>query len=255
MNICSTTDTSGIFTRTNLLLGDAAMEKISAARVIVFGVGGVGSWCAESLVRSGVRRITIVDADTVAPSNVNRQAQATCATVGRPKVSVLKERLLEINPNAEVEDLMEVYTSENADSFSIDSYDYVIDAIDSLSHKAHLILNATRSGATLFSSMGAALKIDPQLVRVGEFWKVIGCPLARALRKKFKHDKTYPTKKFLCVYSPELLQNHGVQQAGEVLPQGIHKPVANGTVSHVTAIFGFTLAGLVIQDLVEQLVK
>jgi Dinucleotide-utilizing enzymes involved in molybdopterin and thiamine biosynthesis family 1 len=129
--------------RTELLLGAEAMERIAQKRVIIFGVGGVGSWCAESLIRSGIRHLTIVDNDRVCVSNCNRQLMATTKTIGQMKVDALKARLLEINPDAEIATLQEIYQEENAADFHLETYDYVIDAIDSLKDKAHLILHAT----------------------------------------------------------------------------------------------------------------
>ena len=185
-----------IFGRFELLMGAETVERIGQKRVILFGVGGVGSWCAESLVRSGVCHLTIVDSDCVCTSNINRQLMATTKTVGQPKVDVLKERLLSINPSAEITALQKVFNEESASEFELDSYDYIIDAIDSLKDKALLILMATRTKAKLFSSMGAALKLDPTRIKITEFWKVKGDPLARALRKKFKHLGEYPKRKF-----------------------------------------------------------
>ena len=233
-----------IFRRSELLLGEEAMERIAQKRVIIFGVGGVGSWCAESLVRSGIRQLTIVDSDRVCITNINRQLMATTKTVGQVKVEALKERLL-----------------------SIDTYDYIIDAIDSLKDKAALILLACSTKAKFFSSMGAALKLDPTRIKVTEFWKVQGDPLARALRKKFKSQGKYPKRKFQCIYSDELLENKGhnatcgTEQC--MCPKAKNGPgdqsllnhewcsskaQINGTLAHITAIFGFMLAGLVIQD-------
>ena len=196
-----------IFSRTELLLGKETTASIADKRVIIFGVGGVGSWCAESLVRSGIQHLTIVDSDHVCVTNINRQLMATTETVGRPKVEVLKERLLTINPDAEINALQQVYCAETAASFHIETYDYVIDAIDSLDNKAMLIRHACDTPATLFASMGAALKMDPLQIDIAEFWKVKGCPLAKALRQKFKKSKQFPSKKFKCVYSEELLEN------------------------------------------------
>lgn len=225
-----------IFQRSELLLGAEAMSRIAEKRVIVFGVGGVGSWCAESLVRSGIKHLTIVDSDVVCTSNINRQLMATTETVGQVKVEVLKARLLSINPSAEITAIHEFFTAETAESFHLDTYDYIIDAIDSLKDKAHLILMACQTEATFFSSMGAALKLDPTHIKIAEFWKVQGDPLARVLRKKFKHDGQYPARKFLCVYSDELIE-----------PKGEGK----GSLVHITAIFGHMLAGLVVQDAVK----
>ena len=231
-----------IFSRSEILLGDESMNRIAEKRVVIFGVGGVGSWCAESLIRSGIRKLTIVDSDRVCVTNINRQLMATTKTVDQVKVDALKERLLTINPSAEITALQQIFTAETAESFNLDSYDYIIDAIDSLKDKALLILLACQTKAKLFSSMGAALKLDPARIKTAEFWKVKGDPLARALRNRFKRDKQFPKRKFQCVYSDELLENK--------------KPIdpddkGNGTIAHITAIFGFMLAGMVVQDAVK----
>ena len=229
-------------------MGEEAMERIAQKRVIIFGVGGVGSWCAESIVRSGIRQLTIVDSDRVCITNINRQLMATTKTVGQVKVEALKERLLSINPSAEITALQKIFSQETAEDFNLDTYDYIIDAIDSLKDKAVLILLACQTRAKLFSSMGAALKLDPTRIKVTEFWKVEGDPLARALRKKFKHYGQYPEKKFQVVYSDELLDNRGRPTDEGEEPSSFNKPQTNGTLAHITAIFGFMLAGLVIQD-------
>ena len=256
-----------IFRRAELLLGNDTMDQIAQKRVIIFGVGGVGSWCAESLVRSGIKQLTIVDSDRVCITNINRQLMATTKTVGQVKVEALKERLLTINPGAEITALQQIFNEETAESFNLSSYDYIIDAIDSLKDKALLILMACRTNAKFFSSMGAALKLDPTRIKVTEFWKVQGDPLARALRKKFKSQKQFPKRKFQCVYSDELLENKGhnatcgTEQCicsktknGPGDPSLLNqeslstKAQINGSLVHITAIFGFTLAGLVVQD-------
>ncbi|MDE6342336.1 MAG: tRNA threonylcarbamoyladenosine dehydratase [Muribaculaceae bacterium] len=238
---------SEIFNRTQLLVGSDAMRRIADARVIVFGLGGVGSWAAECLVRTGVRRLTIVDSDRVAPSNINRQMPATTLTVGEEKTEAVSRRLRAINPGAEIEALQMFYSADNADSIDLNEYDYVIDAIDSLKDKALLILRATQSSARLFSSMGAALKMDPSRIKTARFWDVKGCPLARALRQRFKRDKTFPAKKFLCVYSDELLENRGFTDETCDYKAGI-----NGSLCHITAIFGMMLAGEIIKDICRQ---
>ena len=256
-----------IFRRTELLLGEDALKQLSEKRVIIFGVGGVGSWCAESLIRTGIQQLTIVDSDRVCITNINRQLMATSQTVGQVKVEVLKERLLSINPRAEITALQQIFTAETAESFNIGNYDYVIDAIDSLKDKVLLIQMATEAGVCFFSSMGAALKMDPTRIKVAEFWKIQGDPLARALRRRFKRDGLFPKRKFLCVYSDELLHNKGHNatcgtsqcvcpktQEGPGDPSLVNhewcssKAQINGTLAHITAIFGFMLAGLVIQD-------
>ena len=240
-----------IFNRAELLLGAGVMDRLASVRVILFGVGGVGSWCAEGLIRSGVTHLTLVDADCVAPSNINRQRMATVSTVGRPKVEALKEMLLDINPSAEITAIQARFTDATAASFGLDSYDYIIDAIDALKDKAALILHATATPATFFSSMGAACKVDPTRVRVASFWEVRGCPLGAMLRKKLRKAGTLPAKDFLCVYDEDLLENRGTETA---LPEELQfeKKSHNGSLVTVTAPFGFTLASLVIQDIYSQ---
>lgn len=236
------------FNRVERLLGSGTMTFLEQTSVIIFGVGGVGSWTAEALVRSGVSHITIVDADVVAATNINRQLMATSATIGKPKVDVLRDRLLEINPQAEITSVYKMYDAETAGEFNLSDYDYVVDAIDSLSAKALLILNTCNSHARLLSSMGAALKLDPTRVKVAEFWNVKGCPLAAALRRRFKKTGIMPRKKFKCAYSDELLTNQG-QTATEDTAKSYGKIAINGALCHITAIFGLTLAGLIVQDI------
>ncbi|MCI6182347.1 MAG: tRNA threonylcarbamoyladenosine dehydratase [Prevotella sp.] len=257
----------GIFNRAQLLLGSDAMERLNSIKVIIFGVGGVGSWCAESLVRSGISHLTVVDSDRVCITNINRQLMATVKTVGQVKVEALKERLLTINPMAEIDARQQIFSEETADSFCLDSYDYIIDAIDSLKDKRLLIEMACNTKAVFFSSMGAALKMDPTRIKVAEFWKVEGCPLARALRQRFKRLKRKPARKFLCVYSDELLENkgHNASCGTEkcMCPKAKNGPgdaallnhewcsskaQINGSLMHITAIFGMTIAGLVVKD-------
>lgn len=232
-----------IFQRTELLLGEEMMNKLAQKRVIIFGIGGVGSWCAESLIRTGIQKLTIVDFDRICETNINRQLHATTQTTGQAKTEVLKKRLLEINPEAEITAIHEKYDDETSGSFRLDSYDYIIDAIDSLKSKIHLIRKATNTNAVFFSSMGAALKTDVSRIKTVEFWKVSGCPLAAALRKTMRKEKQFPGKKFLCVYSDELLKNQGKELPGKT---------PNGTVVHITASFGLRLTGLVIQHLINE---
>lgn len=231
--------------RTRLLLGEASMDALARARVILFGVGGVGSWCAEGLVRSGVKQLTLVDPDVVCPSNVNRQLMATSSTLGRPKVEALRERLQDIAPDADIRAEQRRFSAETADTFSLDGYDVIIDAIDSLSDKMELILAATRTRARFFSSMGAALKTDPTQVRVAEFWNVRGCPLGAALRKKMRQSGRLPRRKFRCVYDEEVLENKGTA------PEDGSR--VNGSFAPVTAIFGMTLAALAVRALTASL--
>lgn len=239
----------GIFHRSELLLGKEMMNLLAKKKVIIFGIGGVGSWCAESLIRSGIVNLTMVDSDQICVTNVNRQLHATTKTVGQAKVDALKSRLLDINPTANIIGIQKIYNADSYQEFELESYDFIIDAIDSLSSKVHLIQKATQTNAVFISSMGAALKIDPTRIKVAEFWKVRGCPLGSAIRKRIKKGEA-PAKKFMCVYSDELLENkgHAFHEQDESHQANNKKASINGTVSHITAIFGLTIAGLVIQS-------
>jgi len=223
------------FSRSEALLGAEVMEALRTKRVIIFGVGGVGSYAAECLIRTGLTHLTIVDGDVVQPSNTNRQLPATRATIGRPKVEVLRERLLEINPDADIEAIQVFYHADNESfDFRLSTFDYVIDAIDSVNDKTDLILNATRARVKIFSSMGAALRFDPTQVTTGELMSIQGDALAKAVRARMKKLDRFPSKKVRCVYSTEQAQRCEIR----------------GSLMQVTAVFGLTLASLVIKDLV-----
>lgn len=281
-----TTLERGMQRRTELLLGVDNLLKLSAVRVLIFGLGGVGSWCAECLVRSGIRHITIVDSDRICVTNCNRQLMATSKSIGQVKVEALRERLLEINPDAEIIAYQKIYEASTADEFEMEKYDFIIDAIDSLSEKADLILRATAlpKHITFISSMGAALRKDPFLVRKSEFWKIKGDGLARALRNKFKKQKLFPKRKFYCVYSEEtpmknMGENHACGTGGCLCPKAkllsgqrgtetaiydapgdqslvehewcTSKAQINGSLCQITAIFGMSIAGMVINQIVD----
>lgn len=239
------------FHRTKLLIGEAALKKLNDTRVILFGVGGVGSWCAEALIRSGAGHLTIVDNDVICETNINRQLQATAKNVGQPKVEALKARLLEIHPEAEIIALQKVYNQETRAEFDLPSYDYVIDAIDSLSNKVDLIGSAMEAGVTLFSAMGAAGKLDATTIRVDSIWKSQGCRLAKFVRKKLRRRGV--AGDCLCVYSEELLPSVAIEppeEEGDAWSET--KAQINGSMVHMTGVFGFNLAGLVVQDVARK---
>ena len=246
---------ASLFARTELMLGTDLMKRLATTRVALFGTGGVGSWCAESLVRTGIGHLLLVDSDCVAASNVNRQLMATTETLGEPKVEALATRLKAINPAVDLDIRRGVYDATTANTFNLESYDYVIDAIDSLTEKAALIRHALSiPSVTLFASMGAALKMDPAQIRTSRFKKVEGDGLARALRQKFRKTGGIPTRDFICVWSPEQRTNRGTLQEEAAVPTGetdwnARKARINGTVVHTTAIFGLTLASLVVRDI------
>jgi tRNA A37 threonylcarbamoyladenosine dehydratase len=252
------------FQRLALLTGMDTIEALARCRVIVFGAGGVGSWCAEALVRSGIGELDIVDSDTVCVTNINRQVQAADCTVGLLKTGVLGERLRGINPACKIRALGKVFSRENAGEFDIPGADYVIDAIDSLTHKLDLIETACRGGQRLFSSMGMAQKLDPTRLKTADIWDTSGCPLARLVRQGLK--KRGFTGHFTAVYSDERLPLHREIGAACGAAQCLcparnkddgaapvewcsSKKVINGSAVTVTATAGMTLASLVIRDL------
>lgn len=254
-----------LFQRLSILTGESVIDKLKSTRVTVFGVGGVGSWCAEALVRSGIGNITIVDSDVICITNVNRQLQATARNVGQSKVGELKARLEAINPSCEVTAIQDVYTGETKDKFEIEKADYIIDAIDSLTYKLDLIEHAFALGLPVFSSMGAAGKLDPTRFRVADIWKTQGCPLAKLVRSGLR--KRSFTGNFLAVFSTEHLVSKGNSPASCGTGQCLcpaktagdgqaasrewcsSKKVINGSAVHVTATAGMILAGLVVQDI------
>jgi tRNA threonylcarbamoyladenosine dehydratase len=234
-----------IFKRMQMLTGSAAFDKLNDTKVIVFGIGGVGSWAADALVRSGIETITIVDRDNVAPTNVNRQLQATCHNVGKPKVDELKLRLDLLNPDLQVTALKMIYEASTADSFHLGQYDYILDCIDSISCKTELIRRAHDEDVTLFSSMGAACKLDATRIQVASIWNTQGCTLAKALRRRLRRESFEGD--FQTVFSTEVLPANEQTQVAA----GFRKSV-NGSAAHITAAFGMHLAGLVIRDVVAR---
>ncbi|HSV97106.1 MAG TPA: tRNA threonylcarbamoyladenosine dehydratase [Spirochaetota bacterium] len=234
--------------RTALVLGGDAVRRFGETSVIVFGLGGVGSWCAEALVRTGIGHLTIVDHDVICAGNINRQAQATSRTIGKPKAGALGARLAEINPHARVNARAERFTAESAGEFGIGSYDYIIDAIDSVDDKIVLIETAIGARKTIFSSMGAAARTDPTRVRTARLGKTHGCPLARTVRRRLKHAGVFAD--FICVYSDEPVAEaqHPDKKATLCENDAGRRKRINGSLVQVTAVFGFTLAGLVVSD-------
>lgn len=225
------------FHRNELVLGKKTIESLKHTRIILFGVGGVGSWCAEALIRSGIGSLTLVDPDIVCQTNLNRQLQATLPNIGKSKVAVLSERLMQINPHAKIEALPIAYNKETSGQFNFNEYDYLIDAIDSLSLKVALLAQAMQSTVTIFSAMGAASKLDPTFVQTASIWKTKQCPLARFVRKRLRRYNVEGD--FICVYSNE-----------EVSPRKAEEP--HGSLVYLTGIFGFFLAGLVVQNVYAQ---
>ena len=237
--------------RIERLVGNAVVAALEQKRVVIIGLGGVGSWAAEALVRSGIGHITIVDNDTVCPSNINRQIQALPGTVGLPKAAVLMKRLLDINPICDVTAFNTIFSLETAPLFGIEKADYVIDAIDSFPHKLDLIeyvCNAPQHPA-LFSSMGMAQKLDPTRIKTADIWNTRGCPLARLVRQGLR--KRNFAGHFTAVYSDEQLPR-GNEVAYE--PGENEKKKINGSMVTVTAAAGMALASLVIHEVYHTMI-
>jgi tRNA A37 threonylcarbamoyladenosine dehydratase len=231
-----------LFQRLTMLTGPEAAAALEKSRVIVFGLGGVGSWCAEALARSGVGNISLVDSDTVCASNVNRQVQALGSTIGQPKTDALALRLSDINPACKIKVFPVIFSRQTAELFDIPEADYVIDAIDTLGCKLDLI-EASAGYVRFFSSMGMANKLDPTLIRTADIWKTSGCPLARLVRQGLR--KRNFSGHFTAVYSSE--QWPCGAESGE--PEEVRNvKKINGSSVTVTAAAGMVLASLVIRD-------
>lgn len=247
------------FSRTELLLGKEAMEKLNNARVAVFGIGGVGSFTVEALVRSGVGHLDLIDDDKVCLTNLNRQLIATRKTVGKPKVEVMKERILEINPKAEVVTHQCFFTKETADQFDFSLYDYVVDAIDTVSGKIELVLRSKEKDVPIISCMGAGNKLDPTRFEVADIYKTSVCPLAKVMRKELAARGVESLK---VVYSKEpamkpLEDSHASCKINCICPPGTERKCTvrrqiPGSVAFVPSVAGLIIAGEVIKDIVGQ---
>ena len=244
------------FSRTQLLFGEESMERLRNARVAVFGIGGVGGYVCEALVRSGVGSFDLIDDDKVCLTNLNRQIIATRKTVGKYKVDVMKERILEINPNAEVEVHKCVFLPENAHEFAFDQYDYVVDAVDTVTAKIELILQAQKCQVPIISCMGAGNKLDPTQFKVADIYKTKVCPLAKVMRRELKKRGV---KKLKVVYSEELptrpIEDMSIScRTHCICPPGAkHKCTERrdipGSTAFVPSVAGLIIAGEVIKDL------
>ena len=232
------------FSRTELLLGKENMEKLAEARVCIFGIGGVGGYVAEALARSGVGHLELVDNDVVCLSNLNRQIIATHGTLGQYKVDVMKERILSINPAAEVTVHKCFYLPETRAQFDFTNYDYVVDAIDTVAGKIALVLQAEESGTPVISSMGAGNKLDPAAFQVADIYQTTVCPLAKVMRKELKKRGV---KKLKVVYSKE--QPVAVQNDEESLQSSPRRSIP-GSIAFVPSVAGLIIAGEVVKDLV-----
>ena len=231
------------FSRTELLLGPEALERLRRSRVAVFGVGGVGGYVVEALARSGVGALELIDSDTVSVSNLNRQILATRPDLGRLKVDVARERVLSINPEAEVVTHPVFYLPETAERFDFRRYDYVVDAIDTVSGKIQLVLQAQSAGVPVICSMGAGNKLDPSLFRVSDLFETSVDPLARVMRQELRKRGV---KRLKCVWSPEPPRTPMGAATDSAGPGRRSTP---GSVAFVPPVAGLLLAGAVVRDL------
>ena len=227
-----------LYGRTERLLGREGMERLKNARVLLFGVGGVGSYCLEALARSGIGAITVVDADTVAPSNINRQLVADLSTVGRDKVEVARERILAVNPACRVEIKKMLYLPACSGDFDFSSYDYIVDAIDNVSAKLSLVTEAVRAGTKIISAMGTGNKLCPEMLEVADISKTSVCPLARVMRTELRKRGIHHLK---VVYSKEE-PIRAPEESGERVI---------GSVSFVPSVAGLLMAAEVIKDIAD----
>ena len=225
------------FSRTELLLGKDAMDKLAGSRVAVFGIGGVGGYVCEALVRSGIGSFDLVDHDKVCLTNLNRQIIATRKTIGRYKVEVMKERILEINPDADVRVRKEFFLPENAGTFPFEEYDYVVDAVDTVTAKIEIVMRSKEKEIPVISSMGAGNKLDGSAFSVADIYKTKVCPLAKVMRRELKKRGV---KKLKVVYSEEL-------------PTRTERRDIPGSVAFVPSVAGLIIAGEVIKDLTQDI--
>ena len=244
------------FSRTELLIGEDALEKLRQSKIAIFGIGGVGSFAAEGLVRAGIGKFVLIDDDCVCLTNINRQLIATRKTVGKPKVEVMKERILEINPQADVTIFQKFYMPDTADELIFDDYDYIVDAIDTVTGKIDLIIKAGLRNIPIISCMGAGNKLDPTKFEVADIFKTSVCPLAKVMRKELKKRGI---KSLKVVYSKELpitpKETAGSScTTGCICPSGTTRKCTirrqiPGSVSFVPSVAGLIIAGEVVKDI------
>ena len=238
------------FSRTELLIGQAALEKLQNSRVAIFGVGGVGGYVCEALVRSGVGHVDLIDNDTVSLTNINRQIIALHSTIGKLKVDVMKERMLDINPDVDVSVHPCFYLPETADQFDFSNYDYVVDAIDTVTGKIEIIVQADVHQVPVISSMGAGNKLNPAMMEVSDIYKTSVCPLARVMRRELKkrhikHCKVVYSKEKAIQPSQASLEKYGADSE-----ENFTKKSIPGSTAFVPSVAGLILASEVIKDLI-----
>lgn len=234
------------FSRTELLYGKEAMKKLANSRVAVFGVGGVGGFTVEALVRSGIGAIDVIDNDTVCLTNLNRQIIATHKTIGKYKVDVAEERMLEINPDVKITKHQTFFTPENSSQFDFSKYDYVVDAIDTVTGKIELVMKANEAGVPIISSMGAGNKRNPALFEVADIYKTSVCPLARVMRTELRKRKI---KKLKVVYSKEAPVTPIAESVEDCKEEVKSRRQLPGSTAFVPSVAGLIIAGEIINDL------
>lgn len=236
------------FSRSELILGREGLARLAAARVAVFGIGGVGSYVAEGLARAGVGHFMLVDNDVVSLTNINRQLHSLTSTVGKQKTALMRERILDINPAAEVKVINAFYLPDNADSFFMENnpYDYVVDAIDTVAGKISLAVECQKRKLPLIASMGAGNKVDPTRFEVADIYKTSVDPLARVMRRKLKEAGV---KKLKVVYSKEEPRKVILPEDGEAEKKGSAGRTAPGSISFVPSVAGLIIASEVVRDL------
>ena len=245
------------FSRTEILIGPEGVDTLHSSSVILFGLGGVGSYAAEALCRAGVGRITIVDFDDICLTNINRQLHALDSTVGKPKTGVMAERMRLINPHAEIIPYREFYSAETADLLLSGPHDYVLDAIDHFTSKVHLIKTCRERGIPIISSMGAAMKRDPTLIRVDDISRTSKCRMARSLRRLLRKERiesgvtvVYSTEEFPGFSDAQDGYGTSIPLPGE---QGEwRRRVVLGSISYLPPLFGLTMAGVVVNTLLDR---
>ena len=239
------------FCRTAMLIGEAGLARLEAARVAVFGIGGVGSFAAEALARAGVGSLVLVDSDTVAASNLNRQLAALHSTLGRSKALVMKERIADINPAAAVEVIEAFFLPERAGLFFRGTYDYIVDAIDTVAGKIGLVLEAERRAIPIVSSMGAGNKLDPTKFEVADIYETSVCPLARVMRRELK---ARGVRQLTVVYSKEKPRQPlfvPMEERGEAGSAGGFAKQPPASISFVPSVAGLILASVVVRSIAE----
>lgn len=247
------------FTRTEIILGSEAMEKLANAKVLVFGVGGVGGYVVEALVRGGIRNIDLVDDDKICLTNLNRQIIATRKTIGKYKVDVMKDRILEINPDANVTTFKCFYLPETRDQFHFEEYSYVVDAIDTVTAKIDIVMQCQKYNIPIISSMGTGNKLNPTMLEVADIYKTSVCPLARVMRKELKARRV---KHLKVVYSkeipiqPEFSTENSCKTNCICPPGSAHKCTQRraipGSTSFVPSAAGLIIASEIVKDLIAK---